>query len=388
MIKYIIFLSFITLISPLYAEKIQPNRGMITVLEAPLLQKTDIKSRVLKYVRKGDIIYIHPKYFTKAPTDKNYDNIDSYFSDEDQLKLYFEPSESLKNDETLADQEEFQPLRKKQNSVTKHFYLTLDELGNRAYIPKRFVKLIYQDEREFLTSVKPYHKDPTDYRLPEPLRKNYPYLDKDIHKYWFSFGAGTQAKQKYPYNGNTNKETFGTQLEFKNSFSWKIHHQNEERMYFGAFMQVLYFENNFDLAFPVFNRKAKERRLIYGIGPYISYDTIRFDPIHISVFQAFLVNFNQHNVFQTLTENDGEERKFLGLSFSSSTGVLIQGKHLLGDYIDVFLGSALQIDLPYKLTSNNNQSSFPAIWSNAENDSLNYSMQASLSLFAGIQIIL
>ena len=373
-------LSFVSAKSP-----VAHNRGMVIVLEAPLFRTPDAKSKVLKYVRKGDIIYIHPKYFRNGPVDKNFDNLEDYFEDENPVNLYYESSSE--KSKKPADEEETLFLENNEVDKTEHYYLTLDDLGTRAYIPKRFVKLIYQDEREFLTQVNPFKKDPTDYRLPEPLSKNYPFMQKELYRYWFGFGGGTQAKKKYPYKSNTEKETFGSQLEFKSSVAWKVNEQIEERLFFGGIFHMQYFENNFEIFFPIFDRKSKERRLTFGAGPYISYDTIRFEPFQITLYQGFLLNFNQHNVFQSLTSNDGEERAFKGFSFTSSSGILLTRKNLLGDHIDIFLGTSLQIDLPYNLKSKRGNSTFASLWREDGRDQITYSTQANLSLFAGIQFI-
>ena len=59
-----------------------------------------------------------------------------------------------------------------------------------AYIEAAFVKLIFLDEREFETSVDRFRFDPKDYRLEEPLAKDYPLTNaKKIKTSFWPFSA-------------------------------------------------------------------------------------------------------------------------------------------------------------------------------------------------------
>ena len=46
------------------------SEGMILVLEAPLLESPDNTSKVVGSLRKGDMIWIHDRYFREADYQK------------------------------------------------------------------------------------------------------------------------------------------------------------------------------------------------------------------------------------------------------------------------------------------------------------------------------
>ena len=124
------------------------GRGLVITHEAPLLPKPSFETRPIQHVRKGDVIYIHDKHFGLA----DYQVTFSGYIDEDSPDY-----------------------NKIEDGIDKEgFFQTFDKLGQIAYIQKKYIKLIFKDEREKESALVPWKNDPTDYRLEEPLPKNYP----------------------------------------------------------------------------------------------------------------------------------------------------------------------------------------------------------------------
>lgn len=96
------------------------TKAIVTVLRAPLHSAPNLKSKVLLYRRKGELIYIHPQHFHRDPLNRP------------------EPD--------------------------TEFYKTMTDTGHDAYIQKPFAFLLTKDARE-LEPIR-LQQDPTDYRLP------------------------------------------------------------------------------------------------------------------------------------------------------------------------------------------------------------------------------
>ena len=107
-------------------------RGIVLVLEAPLLLKPDIEAPISMFVRKGEKIFIHDKNAGLSLNDVQYD---------------------LTTRNVTYDQ----------GPSGKLFLQSVDSQGRAVWIEKRFVKLIYKDDREFTESISPFKKDPKDF---------------------------------------------------------------------------------------------------------------------------------------------------------------------------------------------------------------------------------
>ena len=162
-----------------YASRALALTGQITVLEAPLFLKPDEKSKILQYMRRGDSVYIHKQEIFKDKfEEENFlqsNNIepdlnqDSFIGDKD---LYFPDSESL-------------------------FLKTLTTDKQEAYVLKEHVFLIYKDKREL--SQKPLEYDHTDYRINEPLPKDYPFITDQGYRGITQFSFGIPNFSAYNY---------------------------------------------------------------------------------------------------------------------------------------------------------------------------------------------
>jgi phage FluMu gp28-like protein len=147
--------------------------AVVKVLEAPLLRAPSEHATVVQTVRKAQRVYLHPSQFlTKefsmmnGPSDKEHD---------------------------------------------KEFYKTVDKNGTEAYIKRKYVKVIFKDEREQEKFITLTEVDETDYRLEEPLPRRYPLLDPLSGRGLFAFGVGPGHKTGYPYQTAVEAEQVSTQ---------------------------------------------------------------------------------------------------------------------------------------------------------------------------------
>ena len=97
--------------------------GMIVVLEAPLFQAPFRESLIIQHSRKGDMMILYP-------------------------------------------------------SKESNFHRTIDRNGHEAYVLKKHLKLITNDEEELADTLASFQPDLTDYRIQEPLPENFPFPQK------------------------------------------------------------------------------------------------------------------------------------------------------------------------------------------------------------------
>ena len=77
------------------------------------------------------------------------------------------------------------------------FIQTYDRVGNIAYIPSKYLKIITNDLSESRMPNQYPGSDPTDYRLEEPIPASYPYDDNSFLRASFALLAGNNLKSPY-----------------------------------------------------------------------------------------------------------------------------------------------------------------------------------------------
>lgn len=327
-------------------------QGIVQVLEAPLFATEDLNSTVVQYVRKGDKIYIHDS----ALRNEDYVAVDTIFNDENNIKI---PSRKTESD----------------------FYATIDKQGNVVFVPKKYVEVLFQDERE-LSQAKP-NPDHTDYRLREPLPKGYPLYSRTGFRSSFVLGLGQNPKNNYEYNRRIAKEKQGNLIEVSGTFTSKAEFDTKNRTYFGGTFNYYTYQSSYELE----DASAKESESKFGIGPYFSYDPMVSDNYRITLYTSLLYNLsNRHDV--SIVENSGvsDDRTFNGRTFMAKVGAFINFTDLASESaenLDLITGFNVSKEFPSTLTSTT-----PAkerrLWNQDSGDTIaNAGM--NFVLFAGIQ---
>ena len=328
--------------------------GIVTTLEAPILDGVTFDAKVLMRVRKGDKIYIHDKYFINGPLDVVY----------------------LSSDD--AEPENFDV--QKENAYEK-FYETVDRNGNTAYISQYYVKLITQDIREFSQNITPFDPDPNDYRPSEPLPKGYPQVKRDQNRARLTLSRGPDLKSNYQYDSVLEEEDFSNRYGFELSYGSKANHDKLNRFYFGGLLQGWTSQAKFKL---FDERRTTEIKSQIAAGPYLSYDPWRYKDLNFTIQGALLIHYTRNLVSQQDFFGFQEERFFSSLGVSPKLSSFLQFK-TDDENFDVVFGFDLQLYLPQKLKSSTQPvENFWNSYQSAE-DSVSIPFTAHYSLFFGIQ---
>tara|TARA_R110002072_G_scaffold1989_5_gene16613 strand:+ start:66117 stop:67142 length:1026 start_codon:yes stop_codon:yes gene_type:complete len=316
--------------NPLFALPKRTAKGVIIVLEAPIFSAPNRESKLLDLARKGQSIYIHPRHLLGSSYDRNY-------LDYNQL--------AIDNPEVGLEGEEF--------------YETMDKNGNSGYVPKKFVKVVFQDDREFTQNISPFENDPTDYRLEEPLPDTYPLTKKERRRAYFTFGSGPDLKANYPYSSALVKESFSNRYALNLAYLFKADWDKNDRFYFGINIHAWSSQAKFTLIDSI---SATETKGQLAIGPMISYDFWRNMDWRFSASGALSLNYNRVLIaLKDPVDENFEERAFRGLSISPKISTFIQKRNFIKD-VDFIFGMDYQAYLPHKLQSNTPRT-IPEIWS-------------------------
>lgn len=297
--------------------------GTIVVLEAPVFSAPSREAKLLQLVRKGQDIYIHPRHFLGGNYERNYLNYD---------KL------PIDNPEVSPEGEEF--------------YETTDKNGNSGYIPKRFVKLVFQDDREFSQNISPFREnDPTDYRLEEPLPDTYPLISRKRRRAFFTVGVGPDLKSSYEYPSFIEKESYSERYALNVAYLFKANWDKFDRFYFGGNFHLWTSQSKFVLSDGI---DATELKGQVGLGPMISYDFWRTENWRLS--SAFSVSLNFNRIIATQDEfvdTGFEERSFSGFSVSPRITTYFQKRRFI-ENSDFVFGIDYQAYLPHTLQAGGN----------------------------------
>lgn len=306
--------------------------AMVTVLDAPVFSDKNEKSKILFYKRKGDSIYLH--------------NGSRPGSDE-------------------------------------KFYKTLIPSGKEAFILKEHVIIVFKDKREIGQKVIQF--DHTDYRLPEPLPKNYPLRDENLgYRGHFQIALGQPNLATYPYNQKVLDSSFELSKAFNFIYTNKADLGDlKDNLYFGAIA-------GFQLSaveFVLKSQVAKQSQTTFYIGPHLNYEAYTKETIGINLYlnlQLLLYN----NVSIELKDNDTDQSETRDYSnpigLSPNIGSSINFKKSFLDF-DTLLGFNLRGIIPNTFTTSS-EADEPQLWNDgSEGDNFNQSLRVELSYFLGIR---
>lgn len=323
--------------------------GIVKVLEAPLYREENLDSKIVQYVRKGDKIYL----YDGALRDEDYVPMDTVFVNENEIKI----PERTNHSEFLA---------------------TIDKQGQVAFISKKYVDILYLDDREF--AQKPLKPDPTDYRLAEPLPREYPLYSPTGYRSFLTLGLGPNPKNNYQYRDRVKTEHYDYNYEFSAVFANKVSYDHRERFYFGGMVNFISTKSSFELE----NRNAQETQMKVGLGPYLSYDPFVSERLRITLFTSLQFNLlNQHSVAQSDPVTRKEETAlFTGSTFSPRFGTYFTVPDFV-EGLDLISGISLQTEWPRRLV-NRAPVQYAGYWNQEKNDTVDNAFLHT-ALFLGFQ---
>lgn len=327
-----IFLFFeILFLSNAYSQPFGPS-GVVKVLEAPLLNLPSHSEGVpVDIVKRGEKIYIHPKEVPQSPE--------------------YQKQTARFNDGGVVDGWDQQG-----------FFKTLDSTGTDAYIEKRFVKIIYNDRREFATFIRDFEHDHTDYRLEEPIPEQYPFFDHTDKKAEVAIVTGPSKRTAYPYPINSLREDYGRRMGIVANTTRRISDDQEDRFYFGTQGHLTY--QSTDIYFSDNDARSRESIGQIGIGPWASFNFYRTHSIRLNISGG--ISLNYHRALVEIRDRELlETRLFDGLSVTPK----LAGQFIRPQFFpaaDLVIGVETQFNVSQRLSAKDRGGEVSRFW--GEND--------------------
>ena len=313
--------------------QLKAGEGIVIVHETPLFKNPSPTSKIVQYARQGDKIFIHGRNFTNTIHTILLDDLDSFEENS------YEGTELNRPD----------------------FYETVDKNGKQAYIPRIYVKLIYRDNREQKTPLPRFIYDPTDYRLPEPLPKNYPLYNPNRYRGGFNITISPPEKSTYNYPTSITQTSHNLKNGINFYFLKNLMNHSSNRLYIGFELQIK--KSSSKIILKEIYRRSNEQKYIFSLGPYLTYDAFRNNKYRILVLSGLLLNYHLYNIYQS--SNDYEEMlSFHGYSITPQFGGIFQKNFT--KYLFWNLGATINSTIPYKLLSKD-LPQYPEFWQDNNN---------------------
>lgn len=332
----------------LLTTKVFALEAVVTVLESPLLKSPSYDAQVVQYLRKGDVIKIHPsiandrKFNQYRPKDKKF-------------------SESK---ETYYLEDEFIP--------------TLDRQGNTVYVLSEHLYVYFGDSREFDQTVA--RKDPTDYRLEEPLTKNYPLSSPSGYRGQVILGITQPYYESYPYFDNFKTKGYTTPIDLNLTLLRQAPGDYQDRLFIGGTLNLRLFENSYTFQD---RRYSKEEAFRLGLGPTISYDAFKGEKNRINLSATVIVNLIDRMQITQALDSAQETRLYTGLSLIPRLALQYHRKSITEE-VDFVLGTAMEVGTPtsYRAQNGAGQASW---WQHLGNDKFTTRTTYSIGGYIGVQ---
>lgn len=341
--------------------------AVVTVLETPLFKYRSYEAPVVQYLRKGDVIKIHPSV-------GNDPTINEYSPSPEKMT-------SLK--EEIKARKEFQdPLFKGDDQNTAYledeFIPTLDRQGHVAYVLSEHIYVYFNNSREFEQKIS--SKDPTDYRLEEPLPKNYPLKTLTGLRGQFIMGINQPYYESYNYRQDIKTKGYSSPLDLSYTILKQAPGDYQERLFIGGSLNLKHFKNSYLFQD---NRISKEEGIKFGLGPTISYDAFKDEKNRINLSGTITLNiFNRIYIKQSLQETK-DSRYYSGNSIAPKISIQYQRKNVLSEF-DFILGTSIEAESPTTFKAKN-AGKMQDWWQDLGNDEFTTRTTFALGAFAGLQ---
>ncbi len=311
-------------------SKVFAYDAIVIVLEAPLLKEPKMSAVVLQTLRKGSRVFV--------PTEVVHEG-------------------------TLPD-----------------FIQTYDRVGNIAYVPSRYIKLITNDLTEYKTSISPVH-DPTDYRLEEPIPSTYPFDNTSFVRASFGLSIAPNASSAFQYGNTYHQQDFTPETGLQLKVTKKMTFDKYDRYYFGFTAAIL--SSGITINFDNGNR-SKENRSIIKLGPLITYDAYKTHRHRLTLGTGFSYNYLKSSITVTDTQSNTEERLFSGFSLSPFATMLVQMTDVFPN-IDFIAGADFNLNLASTQKSSD-AITLPQLWGSDTTDHIQSGIKPQAIFHLGVQV--
>lgn len=321
--------------------------AVVTVLETPMFKFRSYDAPVVQYLRKGDVIKIHPS-----------------IANDRRMDQYAPAPEKMDVENTFYAEDEFIP--------------TLDRQGNTVYVLSEHIYIYFNDAREFEQRIN--KEDPTDYRLEEPLPKNYPLKTITGYRGQFLMGITQPYYESYPYKDSVRTEGYTTPIDLNMTLMRLAPGNYQDRMFIGGTLNFRTFENSYTFED---RRLSEEKSYKLGIGPTISYDAFKGDKNRVNLTGTIILNFlDRFYIDQSLDERQ-DSRHYIGYSFSPRLHLQYHRKDVLEE-LDFVLGTSMEIG-PATTFRAKNAGKEPTWWHNLGDDKFTTRTTFTLGGYIGVQ---
>ncbi len=314
-----------------FAGKAFSYDAIIIVFEAPLLKEPKLNSKVLQTLKKGSRVYV--------------------------------PNEIGKLNQ-LPD-----------------FVQTYDRVGNLAYIPAKYIKVITNELSENETPITYPKHDPTDYRLEEPIPSTYPFDDNSFYRVSVAMSLGSNTKSPYNYNSTFARQNFSEEAGARFNFTKKVKFDNYDRFYFGLFGAITTCNNTINFQN---NNSSRENRSIIRVGPVATYDFFKSSNYRMSLGTGFTYNYHKSSLKMSASNGDSEERLFTGYSLSPFASSVIQMMDVFPK-TDLIGGADFNLFLPHSQKSSD-AINVPTLWGADATNQISAGAKPQVSFFIGAQV--
>ncbi len=341
--------------------------AVVTVLETPLLKSASYDAPVVQYLRKGDVIKVHPSLNNNS----EFDHLTPPPAKYAKLKKELDESPEWNQDPLFKG-------KATSANIEDEFVPTLDRQGNTVYVIREHLYVYFTNPKEMNQAV--LKKDPTDYRLEEPLPKRYPLYSVNGYRGIATLGFTQPYYESYPYPANVKTKGYTSPVDFNLTYLRKVPDDMHDRFYFGGTFNLRTFTNTYSLDTGV---SAKEQGIKMGIGPYICYDAYKGLQNRINLYGSINVNlFNQLNIDQQNGSTE-EQRNYRTISIAPRIGVQYHRKQVLED-VDFIIGTSMEVEpaTTFRSSSAANQASW---WVSRGNDKFKTRTTYSLGGYIGFQ---
>lgn len=361
--KKIIFFLVILFSSNLFAIE-----AVVTVLETPMFKYRSYEAPVVQYLRRGDVIKIHPSINNDLKMNQYAPSPEKLTA----LKKKLKESPEYKQDPLFRGEEENTAF------LEDEFIPTLDRQGNTVYVLSEHIFVYFADSREFGQRV--IAKDPTDYRLEEPLPKNYPLKTVTGYRGQFIFGFTQPYFESYPYLDNFKTKGYTTPIDLNLTFLRQGEGNYHDRLFIGGTMNFRSFQNSYTFEGRRFSQEDWNR---FGIGPTISYDAFKGDKNRINLSGTIIVNFiDRLSITQSLDSQE-DSRLYTGISVVPRLALQYHRKQVLPD-IDFVLGTSMEMGSATTFRAKNAGSQV-TWWQHLGNDKFTTRTTFTLGGYVGMQ---
>lgn len=334
--------------------------GQIISLDVPIFKEPNKNAKILEYKRKGERIFIHSQ---------------EIYSDHFKNQEFYDFPEVDKNEinELVEKEKIYLPANDSQ------FYKTIAKTGAPAYILKEHVLIIYKDKRE-LTQKKSIF-DNTDYRIQEPLSKNYPF--KEGHNFLGNLiiASGQPNFKNYSFKEKIKDNSFEISKEIRYAYTQQVlSDETKKRFYFGGIGSFYTATQKYLLE----SQSAEQSYQRLSFGPYAQYFLFDTKEYSLSLNTAVEITVFDEISLKITNSNETEERVYTNrFSPIANFGIDFNKKKAFYDF-DIGLGANSRITFPRTYLASKPATN-TTMWNDISNsDQLQQDLRIEISYYLSI----